>query len=228
MSSESGRRPAPEVSAATRLCPIPPTRLTYRTRSRCSSRVQQRLPFSSMFMSAAPVITATATAGSVTAGGNPCMLALNTTRYRYQQQRQHNRHCADLHFLFRTPRRRTRRRRAAAQPSLPRRSPALAASSIRTTGTSSSICLTRPPLPDPFANVTPDPSDMHCAVSSTRSTAYDLTPLDLTDGMDITTMKDGAAIRQLLHVAVGRIEPDASASRATYTDRSTSMAAAST
>jgi hypothetical protein len=42
-------------------------------------RVQQRLPFSSLFMSAAPVITASATAGSVTAGGNPCMLALNTS-----------------------------------------------------------------------------------------------------------------------------------------------------
>jgi hypothetical protein len=42
-------------------------------------RIQQRLPFSSLFMSAAPVITASATAGSVTAGGNPCMLALNSS-----------------------------------------------------------------------------------------------------------------------------------------------------
>src|SRR5436190_1577225 len=35
-------------------------------------RIQQRLPFSSLFMSSAPVIQASATAGSVTAGGNPC------------------------------------------------------------------------------------------------------------------------------------------------------------
>ena len=42
-------------------------------------RIQQRLPFSSLFMSAAPVITASATAGSVAQGGDPCMLALNTS-----------------------------------------------------------------------------------------------------------------------------------------------------
>src|SRR5206468_9895345 len=42
-------------------------------------RIQQALPFSSLFMSAAPVIQASATAGSVASGGDPCMLALNTT-----------------------------------------------------------------------------------------------------------------------------------------------------
>lgn len=42
-------------------------------------QVQKPLPFSSMFMSTAPVIQASATAGSVRAGGNPCMLALSST-----------------------------------------------------------------------------------------------------------------------------------------------------
>jgi Flp pilus assembly protein TadG len=42
-------------------------------------RVQQRLPFSSLFLSAAPVIEARATAGSVSNGGSPCMLALNSS-----------------------------------------------------------------------------------------------------------------------------------------------------
>src|SRR6476469_114664 len=41
--------------------------------------VQQRLPFSSLFMSTAPTIQAVATAGSVAYGGTPCMLALNST-----------------------------------------------------------------------------------------------------------------------------------------------------
>jgi len=41
-------------------------------------KVQQRLPFSSLFMSTAPVIQAVATAGTVSFGGSPCMLALNT------------------------------------------------------------------------------------------------------------------------------------------------------
>ena len=39
-------------------------------------RVQQSLPFSSMFVSAAPVITASSTAGSVSAGGTACVQAL--------------------------------------------------------------------------------------------------------------------------------------------------------
>jgi len=42
-------------------------------------RVQQRLPFSALFMSTAPTIRAVATAGSVAYGGTPCMLALNST-----------------------------------------------------------------------------------------------------------------------------------------------------
>ena len=42
-------------------------------------KVQYALPFSSIFMSAAPVIVANATAGSVTYGGSPCALALNST-----------------------------------------------------------------------------------------------------------------------------------------------------
>src|SRR5438270_11403945 len=40
-------------------------------------RVQQALPFSSLFMSAAPVIQASATAGSVASGGDPCIRALS-------------------------------------------------------------------------------------------------------------------------------------------------------
>jgi Flp pilus assembly protein TadG len=42
-------------------------------------RVQQSLPFSSLFMSAAPVIIANATAASVPAGGDACVQALETS-----------------------------------------------------------------------------------------------------------------------------------------------------
>ena len=41
--------------------------------------IQQSLPFSSLFMSSAPVITATATAASLPAGGDACIEALDTT-----------------------------------------------------------------------------------------------------------------------------------------------------
>ena len=41
-------------------------------------KIQQALPFSSLFMSSAPVITASATAGTVSAG-TPCALALNNS-----------------------------------------------------------------------------------------------------------------------------------------------------
>lgn len=57
-----------------------PTSTTFVTNQvRVTLRVQQRLPFSSLFMSTAPVIEARATAGTVSYGGTPCMLALNTT-----------------------------------------------------------------------------------------------------------------------------------------------------
>lgn len=46
---------------------------------RVTLRVQQPLPFSSLFMTAAPTIQAVATAGAVSYGGTPCMLALNNT-----------------------------------------------------------------------------------------------------------------------------------------------------
>jgi len=42
-------------------------------------RVQQPLPFSSLFMSTPPTIQASATAGTISYGGSPCMLALNTS-----------------------------------------------------------------------------------------------------------------------------------------------------
>jgi Flp pilus assembly protein TadG len=41
-------------------------------------KIQQRLPFSSLFMSAAPIITATSTAATVPAGGSACFEALET------------------------------------------------------------------------------------------------------------------------------------------------------
>jgi hypothetical protein len=41
-------------------------------------QIQQRLPFSSLFMTAAPIITATSTAATVPAGGSACFEALET------------------------------------------------------------------------------------------------------------------------------------------------------
>jgi len=56
-----------------------PTSTSYVTNQvEVTLRVQQRLPFSSLFMSTAPVIQAVARAGTVSFGGSPCMLALNT------------------------------------------------------------------------------------------------------------------------------------------------------
>jgi hypothetical protein len=45
---------------------------------RVTFKIQQRLPFSSFFMNAAPVITAVATAASVPDGGEYCVLATDT------------------------------------------------------------------------------------------------------------------------------------------------------
>lgn len=45
-----------------------------KNRVQVTIQIQQRLPFSSLFMSAAPIITATATAASVPAGGEYCVV----------------------------------------------------------------------------------------------------------------------------------------------------------
>lgn len=158
-------------------------------------RVQQSLPFTSMFMSSAPIITAIATAGSVKAGGNPCMLALNSSGTAIDNSGNTTVNAPTCIFYSDS---------ASSNSAAAGGSSSVTAKAVAGVGgiqSSNNWNVNQylpysPSLPDPFAPpsstaVTPDPSDMHCAVSSsTKHGVTTYTPLSLSDGSDITTMVD--------------------------------------
>jgi hypothetical protein len=158
-------------------------------------KIQQKLPFSSLFMSAAPIIQATATAGSVAAGGNPCMLALNTTGTAIDNSGNTTVNAPTCIFYSDS---------ASSNSAAAGGNSSVTAKAIAGVGGIASsnnwnvqqYLPYSPALPDPLAPpsstaITPDPADMHCAVTSTTKkgvTTY--TPVGLSDGNDITTMTD--------------------------------------
>jgi hypothetical protein len=207
-------------------------------------RIQQALPFSSFFMSAAPVITARATAGSVAAGGAPCMLGLSTSGTAIDNG-GNTTVTAPTCILYSDS--------AASNSAAAGGSSSVTAKAIAGVGGIASsnnwhvdqYLPYSPSLPDPLAPpsssaVTPDPNDMKCAQAAvtttttvtvvdtpayttpawtetvpkqngkgtttifhpavyhpavthdvtTTATAYSGAALALTDGMDISTMKD--------------------------------------
>lgn len=152
--------------------------------------IQQSLAFSSFFMSTPPLITATATAASI-AAGTPCALALNSTGTAIDNSGNATIN-APTCILYSDS---TSSNSASAGGSS-----SVTAQSVAAVGgiqqsnnwNVQSYIPYSPTLPDPFANVTPAPSDMHCAVSKNVSNKGVTTwqPLSLSDGMDITTMTD--------------------------------------
>lgn len=133
--------------------------------------IQQSLPFSSMFLSSAPTITATATAASISTG-TPCALALNTsgTAMNYSGNSTVN---APTCILYSDS---TSSNAASAGGSS-----AVTAKSIAAVGgiqqsnnwNVQSYIPYSPSIADPFASVTPSASDMHCSSSAlTSSTTF--------------------------------------------------------
>jgi hypothetical protein len=129
-------------------------------------RVQQALPFSSMFMSTAPTIQAVATAGTVAYGGDPCMLALNTTGTAISNSGNTTVSAPTCIFYSDS---------ASSNSAAAGGSSAVTAKAIAGVGgiqnsnnwNVQSYLPYSPSLPDPFAPpsstaITPDPSDMHC------------------------------------------------------------------
>lgn len=152
--------------------------------------IQQSLAFSSLFMSSAPVITASATAGSISAGGTPCALALDPSGTAIDNNGNATIN-APTCILYSDS--------ASVNSASAGGSSSVTAKSIAAVGgiqQSNNWIVQQyipysPPLADPFANVTPDPTQMHCAVSSsTKHGVTTYTPLALTDGMDITAQVD--------------------------------------
>jgi hypothetical protein len=123
--------------------------------------IQQPLPFSSLFMSSAPVITATATAASISTG-TPCALALHATgtAMNYSGNATVN---APTCILYSDS--------ASADAASAGGSSAVTAKSIAAVGgiqqsnnfTVQSYIPYSPTIADPFSSITPDTSQMHCA-----------------------------------------------------------------
>jgi Flp pilus assembly protein TadG len=160
-------------------------------------KVQQSLPFSSMFMSAAPVITASATAGSVAYGGNPCMLALNKSGTAIDNSGNTTVNAPTCIFYSDS---------ASSNSAAAGGNSSVTAKAIAGVGgiaSSNNWVVNQylpysPSLADPFAPpsstaVTPDPSDMKCAghwVAAHGQNPATWVNDALTDGVDITTMRD--------------------------------------
>jgi hypothetical protein len=132
--------------------------------------IQQRLPFSSMFMSAPPTIRAVSTAATVPAGGFPCFDATDTSAV------------IGLNFSgnagIESPDCDGFSNANSANTSVAKGSSDI---SLRTIGGVGGIQQSNnfhveayrpysPPIPDPFASVTPDPSAMKCAQTKTVTT----------------------------------------------------------
>src|SRR5438270_2083790 len=127
-------------------------------------KIQQALPFSSLFMSSAPVITASATAGTVSAG-TPCALALNTTGTAMDYSGNATVSAANC-ILYSDS--------AASNAAAAGGSSAVTAKAVAAVGgiqssnnfSVQSYLPYSPNIPDPYANVTPDPTQMHCSAAA--------------------------------------------------------------
>lgn len=128
-------------------------------------RIQQSLPFSSMFVSSAPVIQASATAGSVSAGGPACIQALEPTSVTGISNNGNTTVNAPTCILYSNS--------PASNAASAGGSSSITAMAIAAVGGISQsnnwhvgqYIPYSPPLPDPFAAVNVDPSDMHCTTA---------------------------------------------------------------
>jgi Flp pilus assembly protein TadG len=129
--------------------------------------IQQRLPFSSFFLSASPTITANATAASVPAAGDACVQAEETNASKTGINITGNAgiYMPDCVMYSNSP---------ASNSAAAGGSSNVTADSVATVGGVqqsnnwhvSAYRPYSPPLPDPFASVTPNPSDMVCATKT--------------------------------------------------------------
>ena len=135
-------------------------------------QIQQRLPFSSLFMTAAPTITATSTAGSIAVGGSACFQAQetgSTTGLNFTGNSDID--APDCDGFSNA---------AGANTSVAKGSSNVVLNSIGGVGgiqASNNFHVTAyrpysPAMADPYANVDPTPAEMNCAQSSTTTTTY--------------------------------------------------------
>jgi hypothetical protein len=134
---------------------------------RVTLRVQKSLPFSSMFMSAPPIIVANATAAAIPAGGDACVQALETSASKTGITNNGNAdiYMPDCVMYSNSP----STNAASAGGSSSVRAKAIAAvGGIQQSNNwqVTSYIPYAPPLPDPFAGVVVNPDLMNCTTAT--------------------------------------------------------------
>jgi Flp pilus assembly protein TadG len=139
---------------------------TMKNQVRVVLSVQQPLPFSSMFMSAAPTITATSTAASIPSGGSACVQALESSANQTGITNNGNTtiNAPDCIMYSNSP---------SANSASAGGSSSVTAKAIAAVGgiqqsnnwNVQQYMPYSPALADPLENVTPDPSAMNCVAS---------------------------------------------------------------
>ena len=145
----------------------PANTATLQNQVQVTLQVQQRLPFSSLFMTTAPIIQATATAAAIASGGgDACIEALETTAVTGITNSGNTTINAPNCVLYSNS--------PSANSASAGGSSSVTAKAIAGVGGISQsnnwhvqqYLPYSPALADPFANVTPDPNQMHCTSSA--------------------------------------------------------------
>lgn len=132
-----------------------------------SLAVQKSLPFSSLFMTTAPIIVANATAARIPAGGDACIQALETSASATGITNSGNNTISAPNCILYSNSPSTNSATAGGSSNVT----AKAIAAVGGIAQSSNYTVQQylpysPPLVDPFANVTPDPNDMKCTAAS--------------------------------------------------------------
>jgi Flp pilus assembly protein TadG len=147
-------------------CPVSGSSASMAYRVCVTVAVQQSLPFSSFFMTSAPVIQASATAASIPAGGDPCMDATETgTATGLTFSGNASIEAPDCDGFSNS---------VGTNVSVAKGSSAVKLNTIGGVGgiqesnnfTVNAYRPYSPPIPDPFAQVTPSPGQMNCTTAT--------------------------------------------------------------
>ena len=166
-----------------------PTATTTMTNQvRVELAVQRSLPFSSLFMTAAPTITANATAASVPGAGDPCVNARESdpTKSGIIITGNASIYMPDCDFHSNTP---------SKDSAIAKGSAVVEANSVSAVGgvkesdnwKVNAYRPYSPPVADPFAGVTPNPADMECAERTVVKGGKNVTePAGITEDTDFS------------------------------------------
>ncbi|MEO6224550.1 MAG: Tad domain-containing protein [Sphingomicrobium sp.] len=167
-------------------------------------RIQQRLPFSSLFMSAAPTIIATARAAAISSGGNACVQALETNASKTGITNSGNTtiYMPDCVMYSNSP---------SSNSAAAGGSSSVTALAIATVGgvqqsNNWHVGAYRPystALTDPFANVNPVASDMKCAGHLNNQGTWVADALTEATNMAAARAQDGSVANCWSSLSVG-------------------------